>query len=175
MATPPAEQLLSLLREVRNLERRRTAEGITPLEYQRLRDLRQRLARKLAPGALGEDPEKDRTTRIVVEFRNPASLNRARIRNLARGGLFVPTPFPPDLGTQLELRVRVTSTGDDLMLPCEVVTNHVGDGFTTQDLGMGVQLKPLDPVVKRELEKLFVAGGGPPLADRSASEDAPGS
>lgn len=166
MATPPAAQLLPLLRELKSLERRRTTEGISPLEYQRFLDLRDRLARQVAPHKLEEDPEKRRTTRIAVEFRDPRSLERARIRNLNRGGLFVPAPFVPELGTHLELRVRVRSTGDDLLLPCEVVTNHVGDGFRTEEPGMGLQLKPLDPHVKRDLDRLLVAGGGEPTGPR---------
>jgi Tfp pilus assembly protein PilZ len=171
MTPPSAEQILPLLRELKSLERRRSGEGLTPLEYQRFLDLRQRLVAKAPPGTLGDDPEKRRATRLVVEFRDPLSLNRARIHNLNRGGIFVGTPFPPDLGTQLELRLRVRSTGDELLLPCEVVTNHVGDGFATQDLGMGLQLKPLPPLVKDKLEKLFVAGGGAPLAEPRPEED----
>ncbi|MGH0036043.1 MAG: PilZ domain-containing protein [Myxococcota bacterium] len=174
MASLRPDQLLPLLREMRGIDRRRTSEGITPLEYLRFLDLRRRLERHMGPAAAGEGSEKSRTSRILIEFRSPASLARARIRNVNRGGLFLSTPFAPDLGTQFELRVRVKSTGDELLLPCEVVSNHVGDDFSTQDLGMGVQFGVLDPKVKGRLEKLFVDGERIVASEDQANADGDG-
>lgn len=147
----------SLFREYLELERRRTREGITPVEYQRWSDLLERLNKRLSAGSPGgiERRGSVRTpTRMVAEFRTPRHLRRAIIRNLSGTGVFISTPFPPDIGTELIVRVRIQSTGRIVDFPGVVVSCHVGDGFDTSEPGMGVRFHALDAQQARALDQL---------------------
>ncbi len=167
---PPADRLLGLLREYRALELQRTTEGVTPLEYMRWIDLRDRMARTVRGSGPPEDPEKSKVTRLLVEFNRPESLARAQIGNVTRGGLFVSTPFGPEIGTRLILRVRIESTGDELVLPGEVVSNNVGDGFSTSELGFGVRFDRLPAALKGRLDALLDRGGADPSPQPGAAK-----
>lgn len=151
-------ELLPLLREYRVLERKRSDEGVTPLEYQRWLDLKRRLSANLTEGPPTGDSERRAAlrvpTRLKVEFPTPGGFDTARIRDLSQGGLFVATPFTAEIGTELELRVRIGSTGEVIELPAVVVTNNVANGFATADLGMGMRFRGLSVEQKARIHQL---------------------
>jgi hypothetical protein len=153
----PVGDVQSLFREYIALERKRTREGVTPLEYQRWRELAERLHKHLSAGAPRGSERRDSvrtTTRVVAEFKSPGQLRRALIRNLSGTGVFVSTPFAPEIGTELVLRVRIASSGRVIDLPGVVVSHNVGDGFETGELGMGVRFRSLDDDQQRAIEEL---------------------
>lgn len=161
----------SLFREYVRLERKRVREGTTPEEHRRLCELGERLHKRLSVGPPGGSERRTsvRTvTRIVAEFRTPDDLQRAIIRNLSGTGVFVSTAAPPEIGTELALRVRVASSGRVVDLPGVVVSRHVGDGFSTSDLGMGVRFRPLDELQQSALDDLRLHSV---LDDEGVTED----
>jgi hypothetical protein len=87
--------------------------------------------------------------------------------NVRPVGLFVHTPFPPDRGTQLELRVHIIDTGETYSSRVSVVSNNVGPDFSTQAFGMGLKFRESDCELRTMLDELC---GLPPHESGGASE-----
>jgi len=146
---------LKLFREYAELDRKRSGAGVTPLEFQRWLDLDGRLgARFRGRGAEPRESPGSRT-RLRVDFRTPDQFRAAYISELSRGGMFVATPFAPEIGTELVLRIHIHTTQQDLELSGVVATNNVSDGFSTDLLGMGVHFVSLTPEQRLALDKLL--------------------
>lgn len=98
------EKTQDWLRDFARLNGKRTGEGVTPLEYLRWLDLRQRLARTFP-----DHPPLGRhgLTRVVVEFQTCQRIKDAVMFNVRPIGLFINTPFSPETGTEFEIRVRL--------------------------------------------------------------------
>ncbi len=150
-----------MFREFANLDRKRSGDGVTPLEYQRWKHLNQELARAFDGGRRGAGVERRGSlrvpTRLKLSFQTEGRLGQAVMRNLSRGGLFIATAFPAEVGTRLDLRVRIESSGEMLEIPVEVVTTHVGPGGTTQALGMGVSFVNPTPELRKKLDELYAS------------------
>ncbi len=148
-----------LFREYALLDRKRTSEGVTPLEYQRWLDLKQRLGRSFSDGSpRGTRERRDSVrvpTRMKVAFGTREKLAEALMKNVSRGGLFINTPFAPDIGTLLELRIRVEATREEFKIPVEVVSNNRGADYSTAFLGMGVRFRNVDEDVRRVFDELY--------------------
>jgi uncharacterized protein (TIGR02266 family) len=160
MSSPkPLGRLLPLLREFGLLDRKRSADGVTPLEYQRWRDLKKTLANSIpqvaAPSGRDRRQHVRVPTRILIDFRSSDELREAVISNISHGGLFINTPFAPDIGQEFMLCLRVGESTEVLDVPCEVISNNVGNGFTTDTLGMGVKFKNLDAQQREAVDRLF--------------------
>lgn len=130
-----------VLRELASLDERRTTQGITPLEYLRWLDLEAQLRTEFP-----EEPSLpmgDAETFIRIEFRSERSLKSATMRNVRPTGIYVNTPFAPEIGTQFGLVVFVKDSRAEYRSRVEVVSNNMSSGFSTANLGMG--MKFLDP------------------------------
>ncbi len=156
-----------LLREYAGLNRRRRSEGVTPLEYQRWLDLGRRLEaafpNKPALGAKGK-------VCLLVDFANEKELAASVMMNVRPVGLFVNTPFPPDRGTHLELRVRLQDSGALFRSRVTVVSNNVGPDFSTQALGMGLKFRDARCELRTHLDALC---GIEPAPEPDEKPDAP--
>ena len=159
MTRSVADQI-QLFREYADLERKRCGDGVTPLEYLRWLDLDARLSAG-RPGAGGDERRlhKRHKTTLRVEFGSVDHFRDAYIRDLSRGGVFVATPFAAEIGTELVLRIRLASSERSYEMPGVVVTNNVGDGFTTRSLGMGVHFRPTNAQQRNDLEELVAIIG----------------
>jgi hypothetical protein len=143
------------LREYLALNRYRKTDGVTPLQYQRWLDLRRQLETAFPdrplPGGGGE-------TSMVVEYEDLDHLTASIMRDVLPVGLFADTPFAPERGTNLRLRVRVKATDDTYTSRMVAVSNHVGPGFSTDSLGMGLRFRDANC----ELREILIALDGPP-------------
>ncbi len=141
---------LDLLREYAALGQRRRGEGLSPLEYQRWLDLGHQLDRAF--------PQRPRrrpgSTRLRVEFASREELRRSVMMEVRPIGLFVPTPFAPEVGARLELALHVLETGERVASRVEVVSANVGPGFSTAALGMGVRFRDPECPLRTLLEEL---------------------
>jgi Tfp pilus assembly protein PilZ len=165
-------RLLPLLREYGGLERKRVCDGVTPLEYQRWRELEEKLTNQIFQSAERQGTDRRRhvrvPTKLLVQYRTRDNLKDAIVRNVSKGGLFINTPFPPAVGTTFVLIIQIDVTGESVEVPCEVVTNHVTrDGpaapdaeSTSDQLGMGVKFIGLGTEQRRAVELLFAAALG---------------
>ena len=147
-AAPSAQDML---REFAGLNARRRSSGVTSLEYQRWLDLGRQLE-----AAFPNQPAlaKKGKVRLLVELKNEAELVACAMLNVRPVGLFVPTPFPPDRGTKLELRVHVVDTGETYASRVIVVSNNVGPEFSTQAFGMGLKFREADCELRAVLAEL---------------------
>ena len=90
-------RILPLLREFRLLERKRVGEGVTPSEYKRWLDVRDKLEASFEQDDAPTGSERRKharvPTRMLVQFSSERQLRNATIENVSRGGLFVNTPL----------------------------------------------------------------------------------
>ncbi|MFQ5427325.1 MAG: hypothetical protein ACE5EV_09600 [Gaiellales bacterium] len=134
-----------LLREYAPLNRKRKQEGVTLLEYQRWRDLAERLDREFP-----ERPPLDSRgpIRVNVAFKTRERLAQAVMLEVRPIGLFVSTPFAPELGTKLTLCVQVEETAEEFEADVAVVSSNLGPDFSTANLGMGARFaSPTGPFI----------------------------
>jgi len=165
MSTPRAmSRLLPLVREYGVLERKRLGDGLTRLEYQRWLDLHQQLDRHfpksaeqeaLASGQAERRAHPRIPTRLLVHYRSPGELRQAIIRNVSRGGLFIETAFAPPVGTRLQVRLRVDDGGEEVEVPCEVVSVNISADLGARRPGMGVKFDHLSPSQQAAVDRLF--------------------
>ena len=147
--------LLPLLRQCKLLDTKRTRGGLTPAEHERWLDLKDTLGAKLAPSERERRVHHRLPTRINASFETPEAFQEATISNISHGGVFVSTVRPPEIGTKLTLSVRIESTGMRLDLPCVVVSQNVGSGFSTETLGMGLRFTELGPHERKAVAALY--------------------
>ncbi len=140
-----------LLREYAQLNRKRKADGVTPLEYQRWLDLSGKL-KKTFPGR--SPPGGGGKTHMCVEFQSDRDLELCTMMNVRPIGLFVNTSFAADPGTNLILHVCVVETGSVFDSPVSVISNNVGPDFSTAVLGMGLRFASSGCALRSHLEKL---------------------
>ena len=104
-------RLLPLVREYGRLERMRTKQGVTPEEYERWSKLKAEIGRAIPQGNRPEGAERREhirlPTRMLVDFRDRGELKNALIRNISRGGLYIASPHLPNVGTNLDLVIKV--------------------------------------------------------------------
>ncbi len=152
-----------LFREYMHLDRKRTGDGLTPLEYQRWRALSRELGKRFSKGPpKGGAERRDSVrvpTRLKVSFASPDAVSQAWMTNISRGGLFINTAFPAETGTRLDLELRIESTAETLRVPVEVVSSNVGDAFNTGELGMGVRFMPMPDGLRKKLDDFYEAVG----------------
>lgn len=157
-------RLLPLLREYGALERKRVREGVTPLEYQRWQDLEKQLANQIFQEAGPEGVERRRhlrvPTRMLVQYRTRDHLRDAIVSNISKAGLFINSPFSPEVGTTFMLVIQVDTTGESVEVPCEVVSTNLADNLTSQQLGMGVKFVGLGSEQRRAVDELFAEALG---------------
>lgn len=140
-----------VLREIVALNKRRTNEGIAPIEYQRWLDLSAQLKRQF-PGhpPLGGRGE----TQIPVEFEDFDSLLDTAMYNIQPIGIFLNTPFAADVGIKLGLVVFVKESGREYRGRVAVVSNNVGPDFSTIHLGMGLKFVEQKSDLRALMERL---------------------
>jgi uncharacterized protein (TIGR02266 family) len=146
-------------REYIELERRRDGEGLTPLELERWTLLKRFLSRRFNPEVSDSRADQRRSvripTRLTVSFRDEDALRSSLMTNLSRGGLFISTERPAEIGTSLLLRIDVAETGDRIEVPAEVVSLNVGPDLVRSGRGMGLRFKPACEEMQRKLDDLY--------------------
>jgi len=159
------------------LDRKRGTSGLTPDELRRWMKLKRILNQHFSPNASYERVDRRESVRVParlsVEFRDEGELRACLMTNLSRGGLFVETDKPCEIGTRLELVLRVEAGGEDLDVPAEVVSINARPDSAVPQHGMGLRFLEMKPDVAEKVEawyqrKLQEAVGGSP---RSRGEE----
>lgn len=161
-----------LIREYARLERARTETGLTLQEVRRWRALKQQLDRHFSPGASPSTRNQRASvrvpTRLQVSFESFGTFQDSIMTNLSRGGMFVSTGMPLEIGDQVQLRIRIEDEDTELEVPCRVVSTSVGRGFDTQRMGMGLAFEQMDASLRTRLDDLYER------ALRAHAKDEPG-
>lgn len=146
--------LLPLLRECKMLEKKRAKSTLSEAEHARWLALKDKLGSTLGAGARERRASTRVPTRLSVSYATPEAFHKATLTNISRGGVFVSTAFPAEIGDKITLCLEVASSGTKLELPCTVVSQNVGSGFDTQTLGMGLRFGALTPRQQKAVDKL---------------------
>jgi uncharacterized protein (TIGR02266 family) len=150
---------LATFREYMRLEQRR-ASGLSADDWERWQSLRKRLdgafgELELPGGCNGRRATPRIPTSLVVRFENLGEMAGLLITNLSRGGIFVPTGQPAEIGTLLKLRIEVATPHKEIELDGEVVSRHVGPDFEIPRRGMGIRFKSLTSSDQALVDQLY--------------------
>jgi len=151
--------LAGRFREYVRLDRQRREAGLSLDEMNRWRMLKRFLSIHFAPDRpekVDEQRESVRVpTRINVSFAADRELARCLMTNLSRGGLFVQTEHPLEIGTTFTLVIHVSSPPRDIAVPVEVVSVGVGPKFSRDKRGMGLRFVEMSPETDKQLRELY--------------------
>ena len=75
--------------------------------------------------------------------------------NLSRGGFFVATDRPAEIGTRLELRLHIEDSSEEIDVPAEVVSRNVGPNLASGQSGMGLRFLEMKPEVAGKVQALY--------------------
>ncbi len=157
-------RLLPLLREYGQLERKRVHQGVTPSEYERWRELEQKLGQQISDVSRPAGGERRKhlrvPTRMLVEYRSREDLEEAMISSVSKGGLFISTAFPLEIGAKFVLILAVDAANESVEVPCEVVSLNLDAAMRGRQLGMGVKFVDLGPEQQRAVDALFAEALG---------------
>ncbi len=156
-------QLMPLMREFGDLARKRVGARVTPLEFQRYLDLKNRIGRRFADrGEIRAEGGKRRTneasrTRLVVPFFNRAALLSSIVENINPAGFLVNTPFAGEVGTRFLVRLSLEHESESAEFPAVGVTSITQGALTvsTSCMGMGLKIEKMNPVQSAGLSKIF--------------------
>jgi len=153
------KDVASLFRQFVALDRKRAADGLSPDELERWHALKRSLGKKFSPGLTDHRADERASvrvpTRLQVTFRDVGELRKSLLTNLSRGGLFVATDRPAEIGTRLELRIHVENPDRLIVVPAEVVSQNVGPGFSSDHHGMGLRFLEMEDDAKRLVDELY--------------------
>jgi type IV pilus assembly protein PilZ len=152
------KDLQAAFREYMRLERQRSNSELSVSELQRWTELKRMLNREMHPDQEDDCADRRESIRAPVNlklsFESYGEVGKAYMTNFSRGGLFVSTSTPLEIGTHVELRIQVKNSKTELKLPGEVVSINVG-GSWSHGPGMGVRFGELAPEQQKGVDELY--------------------
>jgi len=153
------DETYTQFRRFLHLDRKRAAQGLSPTELQRWLKLKRILDRKFSPNTRYGGVERRASLRVpvklLVSFADLGELEKSLMTNLSRGGVFIATDRPAEIGTRLELRLHIEDSGEEIDVPGEVVSRNVGPDFESGRSGMGLRFLEMEPETARKVEALY--------------------
>ena len=115
-----------------------------------------------------EHRQHDRATAVIkVNYKNHGALQMDYAQNISRGGLFLATESPFELGQDIELHLNTQGLKKAIAVPG--IVKWVGERGVPKVKGIGVQFSLDDPQVKNRIDKMVSALdeplGTPQIAD----------
>ena len=135
------------LRDFMALDQRRRTDGLSPADMVRWSQLKDTLHRHFEPDVEEQHAQSRASVRVPlvlnVNFESRGEVHKCLMTNLSAGGLFVATESPLPIGTPFNVRIRIERTGEEIELPCEVVTVGVSANLSEEQHGMGIRFAHL--------------------------------
>ena len=88
-------------------------------------------------------------------FSTVNELGRCLMTNLSRGGLFVATATPCEIGTRIQLRIEIAEIGETVEVLGEVISVGGGASLRDEEPGIGVLFRDLDDVQRKAIDDLY--------------------
>jgi uncharacterized protein (TIGR02266 family) len=149
----------ALFREFMRLDRKRAHPGLTTSELERWQLLKSRLGRTFSPELSRRRSDQRRSvrvpTRLEVRFRSDSELGASLMTNLSRGGLFLVTEHPAEIGTRLQLLIQLEGGGEEIEVSAEVVSQGVGPDLRADQRGMGLAFLDMPEESRRHIDELY--------------------
>ncbi len=148
-----------VFRDYARLEKKRAHGELSSEELARWTACNTVLAKRLTPGGRDElASHRDSVrvpTRLVVSFTNVGEIRQCLMTDLSRGGLFIRTDRPVDLGTRLEVNIRIDDKNTLVKVQAEVVTHNIGPNFRTHERGMGLRFLDMDEATEKQIGEFY--------------------
>jgi uncharacterized protein (TIGR02266 family) len=159
-----------------HLDRKRSDGGLLPSELRRWIELKRALDQQLSSGSGYAGAERRTSVRVPartqVSFGSSDELGASLMTNLSRGGLFVVTDKPAEMGTRLELCIHLEDSEEDLVVSTLVASVGPRPDADVLQYGMGLRFDELKPEVEKRISELYERKLRE-AAFRSAAESSP--
>ena len=145
----------TLFLQYARLERKRSVEGLSPLEEEIWANLRRYLSKRLNPEAPKGDDRRASlrvATEISCTWAPVARAHDGSVVNLSRSGVFLRTEAPPPVGEEISIRFALPEGG--VLEVAGIVANHA-QGSDPARRGMGVRFGPMAPHAMKIIDDLY--------------------
>jgi len=146
-------------REYVRLDKLRRDTGLSPAELHRWEALKGFLSSHFSPDRPKGVPDTRESvrvpTRVKVSFASDHELQRCLMTKLSRGGVFVQTDHPLEIGSRFTLTLHVEAPRREISVPVEVVSVGIGPAFARNKQGMGLRFLEMSPETEKQLRELY--------------------
>jgi uncharacterized protein (TIGR02266 family) len=154
MANMPA-----VFREYKRLDQQRGTSGLSVEELERWTQLKRLLTSHFTPAAGPKIAAKRASlrvpTRLRVNFDSVDGLRECLMTNISRGGVFVATDNPLEVGSTIRLRLDIQETGKTLEFEGSVAVVNAGADMCSDDRGMGIRFGQLSEQQEALIQELY--------------------
>ena len=154
MANMPA-----VFREYKRLDQQRSGSGLSVAELERWTQLKRILTSHFTPAATPKIAAKRASlrvpTRLRVSFDSLGGLRECLMTNISRGGVFVATDDPLEVGSTIRLRLDIAGTGRTIELEGSVAVVNVGADMCSDERGMGIRFGQLTDEQEALVQELY--------------------
>ena len=148
-----------IFREYASLEKKRAEGELSSQDLARWTACKTVLAMRLTPGLDPKIAAQRGTarvpTRLGISFSSVGEIRQCLMTDLSTGGLFIRTDRPVDIGTRLDLSIRIGDKNTTIKVQCVVATHNVGPNCATNQRGMGVRFLDMDETTEKQIEELY--------------------
>ncbi len=148
-----------IFREYASLEKKRAEGELSSRDLARWTACKTVLAKRLTPGLDPKIAARRGTarvpTRLGISFSSVGEIRQCLMTDLSTGGLFIQTDRPIDIGTRLDLSIRIGDRNSIVKVQGVVATHNVGPNFTTNQRGMGLRFLDMDEATQKQVEELY--------------------
>jgi type IV pilus assembly protein PilZ len=119
-----------------------------------MRSLLSELSAMAPPDELRRNPRAPLKLRVGYEQMNVFFADYTK--NISRGGTFIKTPRPPEVGTRCQFALSLPALADPLILEGEVAWIRTADDAqrSGEDAGMGIRFVFADEAARHDFERL---------------------
>jgi uncharacterized protein (TIGR02266 family) len=93
--------------------------------------------------------------RLRVSFESFGELRNCLMTNISQGGLFIATDDPLEVGSKIQLRLKIEATGQDVELEGSVAVVNAGADMCSTERGMGIRFENLSEEQQALVQEIY--------------------
>ena len=153
------DELVQAIRAFKQLDDKRVRGGLTPAEEERWFALKDVIEQEVFPDSAPPPSSRRDSLRVPtamdVTFEDARGFERAYLRNISEGGVYLETDRPLPMGTRFELSINIADRGERVQLQVEVVwVNAHPSPSSGLEPGVGVAWLDLSPEDKARIKAI---------------------